>query len=58
MKTFIITYNFNVYRPSDIYTYNRQSAFKLELEAENIETVKDILKNEYNLNPTYFTIKN
>ena len=57
MQTFLITYNFNIYKPSNIYIYERQKSFKLELKAKNIETIKDILINEYNLNPNYLTIK-
>ena len=58
MQIFIITYNFQIFKPSNIYIYERQKNFKLELKANNIQEIKDILKKEYNLNPAYLTIKN
>ena len=58
MQIFIITYNFQIFKPSNIYIYERQKNFKLELKANNIQEIKDVLKKEYNLNPAYLTIKN
>lgn len=58
MEQFIITYNFEIFKPSNIYIYERQKNFKLELKANNINEIKDILKKQYNINPNYLNIKN
>jgi len=56
MKTFIITYNHNVFKPSNYDIFKQQQNFKLEILATDIREAKEILKNQYNKNPSYFTI--
>lgn len=54
MKTYLITYNHNYYRPSSYDIYKKQLGFRLEIESDSIEGAKTILKKEHNLNPFYF----
>lgn len=57
MKTYIVTYNHNVFKPSNYDIFKSQQSFKLEITAENEDKVKEILKTEHNKNPFYFSIQ-
>ena len=54
MNKFIVTYNFNVYKTSSLPIYERQKAFKLEIEANNETEARQVLLNDHNKNPFYF----
>lgn len=54
MKKFIVTYDFQVYKPSNIHIYERQKAFSLEVNAESETDARQILIKEHNKNPFYF----
>lgn len=56
MKTFIITYNHIVFKPSNYDIFKQQQLFKLEIQAENENEAKEILKTQHNKNPFYFNI--
>ena len=56
MKTFKITYNHNIYKPSNYDIFKQQQDWILTLEAEDIEQAKEILKKSHNKNPAYFSI--
>tara|TARA_R110000796_G_scaffold162824_2_gene279762 strand:- start:283 stop:459 length:177 start_codon:yes stop_codon:yes gene_type:complete len=53
---FTITYNHKVYKPSSLTVFERQQAFKLIIEADDLTEAEDILRTEYNKNPFYFNI--
>lgn len=54
MKTFTVTYDFTVYKPSNIDIYESQKKFLINIDAEDLQEAKNILKNDYNKNPSYF----
>lgn len=56
MKTFVVTYNHLVFKPSNYEVFKQQQNFKLEIQANNLEDVKEILKTQHNKNPFYFNI--
>jgi len=55
MKTFKVTYNHNVYKPSSYNIFKQQQDFILTLQSDSLENAKEILKNEHNKNPFYFS---
>ena len=56
MKTFLVTYNHLVYKPSNYEVFKQQQNFKLEIQATDLENAKEILKTQHNKNPFYFNI--
>jgi len=54
MKTFIVTYDFTVYRPSSLNIFDRQKSFSIEILAEDKTEARQILLKEHNKNPFYF----
>jgi len=58
MKTFIVTYNHIVFKPSNYDLFKTQQSWKLEIEANDLTEAKEILKKEHNKNPFYFTFTN
>ena len=55
MKTFIITYNHIVYKPSSYDLFKSQQAWSLSIEASELSEAENILKTQHNKNPFYFT---
>jgi hypothetical protein len=45
-----------VFKPSNYAIFKQQQLFKLEIQANNDDEVKEILKKEHNKNPFYFNI--
>ena len=56
-QKFKVTYNHEVYRPSNYDTLVREKAFELIIEAEGIFDAEYQLKENHNLNPFYFKIE-
>lgn len=54
MKTFIVTYDFTVYKPSSLTIYDRQNSFSVDIVAEDLTEAKNKLRNEHQKNPFYF----
>lgn len=54
METFIVTYDFTVFKPSSLTVYDRQKAFIIEIIALNEVEARQILLKDYNKNPFYF----
>ena len=56
MKKFKITYDHQVFKPSNLSIFERQQNFKLIIEAIDFQDAKIILKTKHNKNPFYFKI--
>ncbi len=56
MKSFKITFDHSVYKPSSYYIFKEQQKFELNLDSKNLETVKETIKKEHNINPFYLKI--
>lgn len=54
MKTFIVTYDFSVYKPSSLNIYEQQKSFKAEVKATDKTEARTIFMKEYNKNHFYF----
>jgi len=56
MKKFKVTYNHDVYKPSNYEMFKAQQAWSITIEAEDLNTAKGKLKLMYIINPAYFNI--
>ena len=54
MKTFTVTYDFNVFKPSNIHIYEQQKNFIVNIDATELQEAKVIFLKTYNKNPMYF----
>ena len=54
MKTFSVTYDFTVYKPSNLHVYEQQKCFSVIVYGSDLSDAKDNFKKEFNKNPAYF----
>jgi len=54
MKTFSVTYDFTVYKPSNLHIYEQQKGFSVVVSGSDLANAKNSFKKEFNKNPAYF----